>query len=655
MDRTLISFSLVSSLWARYNKDYLDIFVPFIATLLYKHTITEIKEDQIKILRDYFYKEFGLNIPHHPMVSLLNKSKKFGLLKRERGFFRTDMKTAESLDFSKDETIFLSKKNKLINSYIHFALKKYNLNISIEIASDIFLGLLKDHDIDILFASNNQSIIPQINYTEKNNQYTYVLYRFTLYILGNEPELYDYFNEIAFGHIISSTILLENIGIKNETVSGCKLFLDTPIILYLIGVNGDEYSVVYQEYLKNLRDNNAKLSIFRHNYEEVNEALENSITWVNKPDFDPRKASRATLSFRQQGFDEFKIKNILLQLDDILTKNEICIEEKPVYLENKRHQIDEQSLTNIIETMYKERDSTFDKTLHTRRIGRDVDSIAAIYRLRKKNIPKHLKRAKYCFVTTNSSLALANVKYNKKHSISKYELLACLTDVFVGTILWINSPKIAKLEYRDKFLADCYHSIKPDAVLEKKLLYEAKELLNSNKIIEKDYLLLTTSYLSSDLLSEVTLGDPNAFTGKTPLEVLEKIKEDIKREEKEKHIKTKKELEKSRVKINEIQKDNKRKDIALELLIHEKSHKKAIFSNIRHGLLIFLPIVLPIPFSILFSPFVLIVSVIATTISAYYSFKKGFTFKKNYSLKYKIHFNKYKDEYFRKEIDKKNN
>jgi len=35
--------------------------------------------------------------------------------------------------------------------------------------------------------------------------------------------------------------------------------------------------------------------------------------------------------------------------------------------------------------------------------------------------------------------------------------------------------------------------------------------------------------------------------------------------------------------------------------------------------------------------------------------KKGFTFKKNYLLKYKIYFNKYKDEYFRKEIDKKNN
>ena len=71
---------------------------------------------------------------------------------------------------------------------------------------------------------------------------------------------------------------------------------------------------------------------------------------------------------------------------------------------------------------------------------RDVDSITSIYILRKWKSPRHLKDVGHIFMTTNSGIALAARKYELSRNGSSYSIPACLTDTFVGTILWLQSP-----------------------------------------------------------------------------------------------------------------------------------------------------------------------------------------------------------------------
>ena len=97
MRRTIISLAILKVNQDKYQKDYLDNFVPFVATLIKKKDYNEI---DVNTICSDFQEEFGLTIPYHPMLTLLKRSKKRSIIKQEQKTYYPNKDKISDYDFS---------------------------------------------------------------------------------------------------------------------------------------------------------------------------------------------------------------------------------------------------------------------------------------------------------------------------------------------------------------------------------------------------------------------------------------------------------------------------------------------------------------------------------------------------------------------------
>ena len=204
--------------------------------------------------------------------------------------------------------------------------------------------------------------------------------------------------------MITAAILLEDYDWSGDTVRGANLYLDTPIVLKLIGTDGADQEEVFSSFVSDLRKRGANLWIFDHSKEEAMRLLEGAQDRLMSQSFDLSRASRVALFFRQSGFSESEIQRFILRVGGTLDRLGIKVFDRHQYLKDRPHQIDEVRLQEIIERSYSrsENGSRGDGTPDT--ILKDVASVAAVYRLRSGRSPRLLREAEHVFVTTNNTL-----------------------------------------------------------------------------------------------------------------------------------------------------------------------------------------------------------------------------------------------------------
>jgi predicted RNase H-like nuclease (RuvC/YqgF family) len=103
----------------------------------------------------------------------------------------------------------------------------------------------------------------------------------------------------------------------------------------------------------------------------------------------------------------------------------------------------------------------------------------------------------------------------------------CITDVLLGTLLWLDSPAVVQdLQYR-RILADAVAALRPNENLVEKYRNELSKLKDRNEISEREYFYLRSHPKPLGRLEEKTFGDPNAFYDRLPEEILEELRNEI--------------------------------------------------------------------------------------------------------------------------------
>ena len=546
---TICSLALLTANWYINQKDYIENFVPFVATLIQKK-----KYDRIEITRvcEDFAKEFGLVIPFHPMHTILNRSKKRGLIVKHDGMFSPVYEKIPEFEFSKAANEQLRRHEKVLNEIIDFAARKHNFELSRQSAETAFISWLKNYDLEILFASEEQSLLPDVSSSRKER---FVVHSFIKNAYESEPEIFKFIVDAAIGHLMANSLLYKEFDKFIGRLKGINIFIDTKIIFRLLGLEGREREVVYTEFLKSLLKEKANLFVFRHSYDEAIEILEDSYRWVENPLYDPSLASAVTNYFVRNNYTKLDVRRFINKIESVLRengieKNQIVDPPAAAAEQNSLFQIDERKLHGILVETYRNSNPYFEEAKKEISIQRDIDSISAIYRLRKGKTPRLLKDVSSVFMTTNNGLAYTARKYELIASSNSSYIPACLTDVFIGTILWLQSPaKISNINEK-KLIADCYAALQPDNKLLKRFLSEVERLRAEGKITDSEYYFLRSDSVVMDMLEEKTLGDPEGFTTKIPLEILDEIKSEIRKkegqkylEERERHEDTRREFE----------------------------------------------------------------------------------------------------------------
>lgn len=171
---------------------------------------------------------------------------------------------------------------------------------------------------------------------------------------------------------------------------------------------------------------------------------------------------------------------------------------------------------------------------------------------------------------------------------SGFFIPTCVTDIFIGTLIWLQSPAKVQLLNERRIIADCYASLQPSDLLIKKYLDAVEELKNSGKITNDEYYLLRTHRAAMNLLEEKTLGDPDEFDAKTPQEILDDIIAQIRNEEKKKYLEEKNQHNQTKVELDREKDRRKQLDTLLETRAGQISNSiSMVISSVIYLLFLF--------------------------------------------------------------------
>ena len=126
--KAIASLALLKTNWDNNKRDYIENFVPFIVTLISRKKYKSIDVD---IICKDFSEEFGLRIPYHPMITILNRTKKRGFIKKELKNYVPIREKFIDDDFSDVAKEQERKYQTLINRFIKFCRTQYE-NLSMK-------------------------------------------------------------------------------------------------------------------------------------------------------------------------------------------------------------------------------------------------------------------------------------------------------------------------------------------------------------------------------------------------------------------------------------------------------------------------------------------------------------------------------------------
>lgn len=622
MNRAIASLAVVKTAWEIYRRDYIENFVPFVATLAKKKHYNEIDPSNLRSFLDDFRTEFGLAIPHHPMLTILDRAKKRGILERKASKLIPVERNILKYDFADIAIKKEAELNKVVSEFIKYCKEIFSVKVTESEAQDALNAFLRNHDLDVLFASQDKTILPE---SKASKQLKYLMNSFFNHIKSDAPQLFSYIVEICIGHVLASTILYDK---KFNNFSGhlrkLEIYLDSRFIFRLLGVEGNEYMNVYMDLTNSMLEQEAILRVFRHTADEILGIFRNCIRWINSPDYDPTRANTVLLYFINNGKTESDIHQYIASFEDKLHEYKIEIKDAPDFSKTSDCQIDESILKEKIIESYK-RNLYFNEAEKQSTIERDIKSVSAIHHLRKGYLPQTMQSAEYIFVTPNSTLSYVNKKYEDEAFEGKFHIPACLTDVFIGTLVWMQSPtKWIKINEK-KMLADCIAAIQPDSLFVKKMVEEAKKLKESGKVSADEFLAVSRSYFIQEMLMKETLGDPEAVNGSNIEEVIKKIRTDAAYIPEQQLMAEKIKNQDLETRIKEYEQDTNK--IQIKLFTTIKRLVSRSLNLIFAISLIFLSISIIIPFLPNVSIFLRILSAIAAVVFGILSVGYGFNLK----------------------------
>lgn len=514
LNSTLVSYAILKANWDK-GKQYLDSFVPIVAECIRISSDEIISASQLKI---DIKKKFGIDIPQNAIKQILKRVRKQGYIKynNKNQVYMRDIEELDKLTFSQHQKEFLTAHSYVVESLSSFALCNYEINWSKEQSESALLSYLEAYQITLLGATVYRR--PLELGLEPDNFSNYIIGSFIQFAYDNNLPEFFHIETLVKGNMLANMIYLPDPNKASMKFKNTSVYLDTSFLIFALGYAGQARKDPCTELLELLRQAGAKLKCFSHNANEIRGILRVCQTRLIDNDLDGLYGHSADTMdyFIMSGTTPSDIEDIITRLDSKLNSIRVDVVDKPGYVEE--HVIDHEGLAHMLgkNMNYKEQALT-----------NDVESIAAIMRLREGYKSIYIERCKAIFITTNSSLAYLTKNFFSKE-LDVYDVPPILTDVVLTNVIWLKKPIKAPDLPVKKILADCYAATQPKEHLWRKYLEEINKLKDSGEITQDHYYTLRYNQMARDALMERTLGNESVFTEGTVKEILEVIDRRIK-------------------------------------------------------------------------------------------------------------------------------
>jgi hypothetical protein len=499
--------------------DYIENFVPFVAESLRGAPQPEVSTTQ---LQELMLERFGLRIPQGALKTIVGRLVKKGYARRHhRMVLRNDGALAE-LDFTKVQAEALRQNRALIDKFVRFCRARYAVELTEERAESVLVGYLKELSGPVLAATVQGEALPELGSPREKD--FFLFHSFVAHLCESDPEGFRYLETVVKGNMLANVLFFPaEIGAVKQRFSHVEIYFDTSCLLRALGFGPRAFRDQYRELMGILYELNADLRCFEHTLHEMIGVLDFSRVALQNPrGIDSN--SEVLRYFVRNDFSSSDVELIIAGLEHRLNTLRVRVKQRPPFVD--RLGIDERRLESVLhdEVGYHRNET----------LRHDVDSLAAIYRLREGRPLYTIERCGALFVTDNSALVEASKRFFREEYGSQTSRVPhCILDHHLTTLVWVKKPLDVPDLPRRAIVADCYAALNPSDALWRMYLREIERLQESGELSENDYYLLRFSTQAEMLLTETTMGDPAYVTEGTVREIYSRAMMELGAEDRE--------------------------------------------------------------------------------------------------------------------------
>ena len=509
------------------SQDYLSTFLPFIATLTLKKRYEYV---DIGIVIQDFQSEFGINIPRAPMQSILSRAVSNGLISHsQEGKYIPIENEMQKISFLEKQTANNASIENIVNRFTAFVSEKHNIVVTRNEAADILTSFFDEYSPRTI-ASNTDDIEEGETISKKN---LYLMGEFIQSIFVSDSRLFEIIRKLAMAHLVAVALTYDAPAdvTRTQEFSDLTIYLDTPIILRLLGLQTKELEDSYEEMFASFAETiKPTYMIFQHTFDELLGIISDCANWIDNPAYNSQYANPALLRFIERKFSKTQIELYRTTLEDRLKGLNIIIDDKAYYnMVNRSAQIDVNKLKEKLTQSYLFNNPLYDVQRNASSLNYDIYSIENIVKLWGSKTSRTYSALGHIFLTNNATLAYVSRKFTSEYWWdSKNHKSPCITDYYLGTMVWLSAP-IQRVESfsKLKLLSDCSAATTLSAEVMDKFLLELTRLEKDKGIKDGDFLLIRQYAFEKNYLQNITLNEETAFKDETIEQLLEDIKNDI--------------------------------------------------------------------------------------------------------------------------------
>lgn len=531
----IISLAMLYALWQTKRSDLLDLIRPFV---LYAVGVTTKVGDIIDVegICRYMESEFGYQSFQCAVVERILLRETSDAIKQESRIIKKDnRKFILIASLSTQVEKFNSKRLvcKEHSDAVTTALAGY-LNHNRACRRDNYTSSAVEVFLLSFFERQGGSIVlsaddlRQISF--KNSELDFFIGKFILEENEKRSPLMDYIVELVKGYFVTTALYLqaENLDVTHASFSNVTFYLDTRLLLALLGFKSSQENESVQEMVKSLQRNGAKLACFSYNIEEVESILEaykqSTVSHRRYPAtitlefFDERGASYTHADAAQKAFIQ-KLRNFQI--------NEISFETALISAGVKDQAaglLNDDELRNILLEMK--------PSYNVSTLPDDLAAINTVSRIRRGKRLPNIEKCKAVFVTSNPLLVSGTKQLLINHSEDVGFPLA-ITGNDLCVMAWLKdferSNNLPKMQLLENVLA----ALTPSKELMDAYFDNVDYLEKQGDLSGDEAALLRMDQFAKKELMELTKGEK----GNLSTAVVQTIRENIRRENKEEGIK----------------------------------------------------------------------------------------------------------------------
>lgn len=471
--KVLMNVTLLEEFRRKNEGSYLDCFMPLVCACLVEDQSERIDNGK---LYKIFSKNFVTNIPIHAFKAILKRAKQKGYLRQDDNVTTKNM---ELIQKTHGKFLKLSKKideaqKSMTESFQKFALTKYNMPVSESDFLNAFTHYMQKHFMDYLRLD--------IEAVNKDNQSTAeaMEYMVGVYIrdvwLGSNKSIPEFLQTNIQGFYLANYIgYFENN--LHEKLKSFQVYIDTPVLMGLLGWNGKSAGIYYQGLLDALKKHKVSLNVFEDTIDEVKGVYRGYITAIRTENW--KSFNNSTLRYiRNSGITVEAIEREIVTLENRLSGLGLTICEMPERIH--AYQMDEETFRgNLVRVGY---------TDFRQNTDRDVDYVSSIHRLRQAKFIDHNSTKVPVYFTDNQLLIRTTIDFFRNDKDEENSTIPhCVSDLFLSSLLLLRNPADGLGVSKGKIIAEAFATIHTDDEFWEKIYSRVDVLAKNRELTDEEF------------------------------------------------------------------------------------------------------------------------------------------------------------------------